>query len=86
VAEREIAEAAGEGDLTLVVEALVAEEANPVLDQGPADLRDRVRAELGGGVDAPDLGADPAGQGLDGEIHGGVGSGRHVALPPLARP
>ena len=84
MAECDVAEAAGETDLGLVVEALIPEEPDAVLHQGTADGGHRVLAEVGAGVDALYLGSDPSGHGHDGELHGGLSGGRHVGSP-LAR-
>jgi hypothetical protein len=82
VPEGKVTETAGEADLGLVVEALVSEEAHPVLNQGSADPGHRVVAEVSGCVDAPYLASDPSREGLDGGVDGGIGGGRHVGCLP----
>jgi hypothetical protein len=89
VAEGERAEPLGERHLAGVVQALIAQEDHLVLQQRPADLGDRVVAELGSGVHAGDLGADVAGQPADADLGrgafqrgmaGGTGPG-HASSP-----
>ena len=54
----------------LGLEVLTAEEHDPVLEQRGADLLDRVVVDVGGEVDAGDLGADATGDGTDVDIRG----------------
>jgi hypothetical protein len=60
----DVAEALGEGDLLLRRYLLVAEEDDEVLEPSRLDLRECRVIDLGE-VDAPDLGSERSGYGLD---------------------
>ena len=76
MAEREAAEALGEGDEPVVVELLVAQEHDLVIEQRLTDDGNGLVARIGGGVDAVDLSSEPAGDPADGGAN--FGTGGHV--------
>ena len=57
-------EAPPEGEVLLVVDGLVAEEDDPVLDEGAVDLVERLVVERLAQVDPGDLGPDRRGEGV----------------------
>ena len=61
-------EASPEGEVLLVVDGLVAEEDDPVLDEGAVDLLERLVVERLAQVDPGDLGPDRRGEGVDGDV------------------
>ena len=61
----ERAEAPGEGELAVGVEVLVAEEHDPVGEEGGPDLRTRLVRQFGGQVHPAHLGPDAGRQGLN---------------------
>ena len=73
----EVAEAAGEREVLLGGDVLVAEEDDLVLEQRAMDLVERLVVERLGQVDASDLGADRRAERLDGE-DGGLGKGHEA--------
>ena len=83
VAERERPEPAGERDLALVVERLIAEEHDLVLEQCAPDVGHRLVVELAGEVDARELGADRAGERRD--LEAARGRVRSFGMPRLDR-
>lgn len=67
VSECQRAEPLGEGNLSVVVEALVAEEHDAMAEERPPYLCDRLDVQLLPGVHAADLGADAAGEAFERE-------------------
>ena len=59
--DEELAKAARERLVAVIVELLIAEEDHQMLEQGASDLGDRRIVEAGRDVDAADFGADGAG-------------------------
>jgi hypothetical protein len=70
VAQGQRAEPLGERDLPAVVQALAAQEDHLVVQEGLADLGDRLVAQRRAGVRAGDLGTDLAGQPGDSDVRG----------------
>ena len=75
-----LTEEPGEGLVLVGVEVLSREEDHLALQPHLADGGDGVGGEIGAEVDAPDLGADGAGQRGDVEL-GGLGEDGHVRAP-----
>ena len=79
----DFAEAPGQPLVLLGVERLVAEEDHAVIEQGLADLRDRRVVEVGAEVDARELGAESAVDGVHLEpgrrLHERPPDGRSIA-------
>ena len=74
-----LAEALGQRQQLLRRELLIAEEDHDVLEQGGAQLLDRVVVERLGEIDAEDLGAERAGERAD--FQTGSGHQRHGRSP-----
>ena len=54
------------------IDFLVAKEDDAMLEQGLADVADDAVIEIGGKVDAADLGTNGSRQGFDRQLHGGA--------------